>query len=69
MREEEKLYKVLVGNTKERNHSQDRGVDGIKMDFREIGWGCKVGSCQYGDETWGSGATELRQYSKVVGMF
>jgi hypothetical protein len=29
MREEEKLYKVLVGNTKERNHSEDRGVDGV----------------------------------------
>jgi hypothetical protein len=24
---------------KERNHSEDRGVDGISMDRRETGWG------------------------------
>jgi hypothetical protein len=23
---------------KERDHSEDRGVDGIRMDLREIGW-------------------------------
>jgi hypothetical protein len=28
----------------ERDHSEDRGVDGIQMDLREIGWGCKVDS-------------------------
>jgi hypothetical protein len=24
---------------KERDHSEDQGIDGIRMDLREIGWG------------------------------
>jgi hypothetical protein len=40
--------------------------DGIRMDLRETGWesvdwsqGPVAGSCEYGDEPSGSGATEL----------
>jgi hypothetical protein len=36
--EERKLYIVLWESPKERDHSEDRGVDG-RMDLREIGWG------------------------------
>jgi hypothetical protein len=36
MGEERKLYKFLVGRPKERDHSEDRVVDGIRMDLREI---------------------------------
>jgi hypothetical protein len=39
MGEETKVYKVLVGKPKGRGHSEDRDIDGIKMDLREIGWG------------------------------
>jgi hypothetical protein len=34
-----KVYRVLWESPKERDHSEDRGVDGIRMDLREIGWG------------------------------
>jgi hypothetical protein len=52
---------------KERDHSEDRGVDGIRMDVGEIGcgwsgfnWlGAGGGLLEYGDEPSGSGATEL----------
>jgi hypothetical protein len=33
--EERTVYKVLVG-LHEEGHSEDRGVDGIRMDLREI---------------------------------
>jgi len=33
------VYRVLWESPKERDHSEDRGVDGIRMDLREIGWG------------------------------
>jgi hypothetical protein len=47
-----------------------RCEDGIRIDLKEIGWGCGVdsigsgqgpvaGSCEHGDETSGSGVTEL----------
>jgi hypothetical protein len=26
----------------ERDHSEDRGVDGVRLDRREIGYGCRV---------------------------
>jgi hypothetical protein len=39
MGEERKVHRVLVENTKERDHSEDRVVDGMRMDLREIGWG------------------------------
>jgi hypothetical protein len=29
---------------KEGDHSEDRGVDGLRMDLREIGWGGGVDS-------------------------
>jgi alpha-glucosidase (family GH31 glycosyl hydrolase) len=29
---------------KERDQSEDQGVDGIRMDLREIGWGCGLDS-------------------------
>jgi hypothetical protein len=38
MAEERKVFRVLVGKP-ERDHSEGRGVDGIRMDLREIGWG------------------------------
>jgi hypothetical protein len=54
----------------ERDQSEDRGVDGIRMYLREIGLGVEwiqlaqdrdmgAGSCEYGDETSGSSETEL----------
>jgi hypothetical protein len=39
MGEERKLYKVLVGKQKERDHLEDQDEDGIRMDHREISWG------------------------------
>jgi hypothetical protein len=38
MGEERKVYKVLVGNPR-KDHSEDRGIDGIGMYLGEIGWG------------------------------
>jgi hypothetical protein len=73
MGKERKLYKVLVGKPEERNHSEDQGVDGIRIDLREIDWGCGLDStgsgqgpvaccCECGDEPSGSYATELVSY-------
>jgi hypothetical protein len=42
--EERTVYKVLVGKPVERDHSEDRDVDGNIMDLREIGWGDGVDS-------------------------
>jgi hypothetical protein len=39
MREERKMYEVLVESQKERDHWEDQGVDGIRIDLRETGWG------------------------------
>jgi alpha-glucosidase (family GH31 glycosyl hydrolase) len=33
---------------KEKDHLEDQGVDGIKTDLREIGWGCGVDSAGSG---------------------
>jgi hypothetical protein len=33
------LYRVLVGRPEIEDHLKDQGVDGIKMDLREIGFG------------------------------
>jgi hypothetical protein len=58
---------------KERNHSEDQGVDGrvgsewilgrmageCKVDSVGSGLGPVTGSCEYGDGPSGSGATEL----------
>jgi hypothetical protein len=35
----EKCTKFWWESPKERGHSEDRGVDGIRMDLRESGWG------------------------------
>jgi hypothetical protein len=35
----EKVYKVLVGMPVERDHSEERDVDGSRMDLMDIGWG------------------------------
>jgi hypothetical protein len=71
MGEETKVYKVLVGKPKGRGHSEDRDIDGIRMDLREIGWGeCGLDStgsgygqvvsyCECGDEPLGSYTMEV----------
>jgi hypothetical protein len=73
MGEERKLYRVLVGKSegkKPLGRPRRRWEDGIKMDLKEISWGYRVepfgsglapvaGSCEYGDEPAGSGATDL----------
>jgi hypothetical protein len=70
MGEDRKVYNVLVKSSKERDQSEDRYVDGIRMDLEETGWGRRVdsvgsgygsaaGSCERGDEHSGSSATEL----------
>jgi hypothetical protein len=52
---------------REREHLEDKGIDGIRTDLRKIGWGVwigfswlRMGCCECGDEpSGGSGATEL----------
>jgi hypothetical protein len=39
MGEETKVYKGLMGKHERKNHSEDRGVDGNRMDLGEIGSG------------------------------
>jgi hypothetical protein len=65
--------KVLVGNPEGKGPLGRRGLrweDGIRMELREIGWGCRVnsvgseygtvvGSCECGDEPSGSDTTEI----------
>jgi hypothetical protein len=60
-------------STKEEDHSEDRGVDGrtgseqilgrltvrYRVDLDGSGYGPVAGSCEYGDESLSSGATEL----------
>jgi hypothetical protein len=62
-----------VGNSEEKRplgRPRSRWEDRIKMDLREIDWGCGMdspgsgwgplaGCCECGDEPSGSGATEL----------
>jgi hypothetical protein len=43
MGEERKLFKVLWESPKERDHLEDQGIGGIRMDLREIGWGVRTG--------------------------
>jgi hypothetical protein len=43
MGEERKVYKVLVGNPERKRplgRPRRRWEDGIRMDLKEIGWGC-----------------------------
>jgi hypothetical protein len=69
-----KVYRDLVENSegkKPLGRQRRRWEDGIRMDLREIGWGGGrvdslgsgygpvAGSCKYGDELAGSGATEF----------
>jgi hypothetical protein len=47
MGEERKVYRVLVGKPEEKRplrRPRHRCEDGIRMDLREIGWGCGVDS-------------------------
>jgi hypothetical protein len=39
MGEGRNVYRVLVGKPEGKTHLKDHGVDGVKMDLREIGWG------------------------------
>jgi hypothetical protein len=72
MGEERNLYKVLMGKPEGKRRlgrPRRRWEDGIRMDLREIGWGSVdliqlardtvAGSCEFGDEPSGSGASEL----------
>jgi hypothetical protein len=75
MGEERKVYNVLVGKPEGKRplgRPRRRWEDGIRMDLREIGLGgvCGMdstvsgqesvaGCCECGDETSGSGPTEL----------
>jgi hypothetical protein len=73
MEEERKLYKVLVRKPEGKRppgRPRRRWEDGIRMDLREIDWGCGLdltdsgqrpvaGCCDSGDEPFGSCATEL----------
>jgi hypothetical protein len=64
MGEDRKMYKVLVGKPEGKRRlgrPRCRWENGIRMDLRETGsgQGPVAGSCEYGDETSGSGATEL----------
>jgi hypothetical protein len=46
MGEDRKVYRVLVGNPEGKRplgRPRRRWEDGIRMDIREIGWGCRVG--------------------------
>jgi hypothetical protein len=38
MGEGRNVYRVLVGKPEGKYHLKDQGIDGIKMDLREIGW-------------------------------
>jgi hypothetical protein len=44
MGEKRKVYKVLAGMSEGKRPVEDQGVDGIRMDLREIGWGCGLDS-------------------------
>jgi hypothetical protein len=47
MGEERKLYKVLVGKPEGKRplgRPRRRWEDGIRMDLKEIGWGCGLDS-------------------------
>jgi hypothetical protein len=71
--EERKVYNILVEKPERKRplgRPRRRWEDGIRMDLREIGFGCGVGAigseqgpvagcCGCGDETSGSGAKEL----------
>jgi hypothetical protein len=39
----EKCTRFWWGSTKERVHSEDQSVDGVRMDLGEIGWGVWFG--------------------------
>jgi hypothetical protein len=37
--EERKVYKVLLGKPEGKDRWEGQGIDGIRVDLREIGWG------------------------------
>jgi hypothetical protein len=39
MGEERKYKKFWRESPKERDHSEERGMDGVRMGLRQIGWG------------------------------
>jgi hypothetical protein len=39
MEEERKYKKFWQESPKERDHSKERGIDGVRMSLRQIGWG------------------------------
>jgi hypothetical protein len=67
MRQERNMHRVLMGKPEGKRplgRPRRRWENGIRMDPMEIGWGSVewiqiAGSCEYGDEPSGSGATEL----------
>jgi hypothetical protein len=75
----EKCTRFAWESPKERYHSEYKGVDGIRMDLSEIGFGggglestgsgkASVASCcECGDELSGSGATLLNQGLRTCG--
>jgi hypothetical protein len=51
MGEDRKVYKVLVGEPKGKRplgRPRRRWEDGIRMEFKEIGWGCGLDSTGLG---------------------
>jgi hypothetical protein len=72
MGEERKVNRVLLGKLERKNHLEDQDVDGsmgpvwilgrlaggCRVDPVGSGWGPVAGSCKYGDEPAGSGATK-----------
>jgi hypothetical protein len=67
MRQERNMYRVLMGKPEGKRplgRPRFKWENGIRMDPMEIGWRSVewiqiAGSCEYGDDPSGSGATEL----------
>jgi hypothetical protein len=71
------VYRIFMGNREGKRpllKPRRRWEDGIRMVLRDIGWGSVdwiqldpvAGSCEYGDEPSGSGATELDVRADIV---
>jgi hypothetical protein len=71
--EERKVYKVLLGKPEGKDRWEDQGIDGIRVDLREIGWGgvdwiqlAVASCCECGDESSGSCAIQLILGERVL---